>query len=420
MRFLLQIHRIKLQDYIQSALIASDKYLGDEIEKDIQSKNPNFLVLSDGYFKELDEYQILLELILTDEEKEKLIKVDDVYYIDVPLPITRIKKIYVQNDEIKNHIIINVNNSEKGFITERLFDTFEKDEITLFEKKNYSKLSNNASKSDFINEITLYNKRLGMFSFMKNTNIYYTNNTKEFSNYSDRYLITLKDYLTIEKDNSDLLDVLKQNIQFKELLYSDNQIDKEFIESVHNNIGNAEIKEIFSKVLEPNNILKTLPLLLEKEAYIYYFICLVYYFRQKDSNKKDNFKIEIENLIPKDIAQTALAILGIYFGYKILRANERIELNDEVYKQIFGNLFNMKFKLDSKLDYITIEILYQRSFYKELGRDFEYLEYPQNIENDMNFTNEEEFKQNYKYEEIETFFDKLFFKITKIDGIEND
>ena len=129
MRFLLQIHRIKLQDYIQGALIAPDKYLGDEIEKDIQSKNEDILALSDGYFEELDEYQILLELILTDEEKEKLIKVDDVYYMDFPLPITRIKKIYVQNDEIKNHIIINVNNSEKGFITERLFDTFEKDEI---------------------------------------------------------------------------------------------------------------------------------------------------------------------------------------------------------------------------------------------------------------------------------------------------
>ena len=284
----------------------------------------------------------------------------------------------------------------------------------------YSKLSNNTSNSDFINEITLYNKRLGMFSFMKNTNIYYTNNTKEFSNYSDRYLITLKDYLTIEKDNSDLLDVLKQNIQFKELLYTNNQIDKEFIEAVYNNIEDTEIKEIFSKVLEPNNILKTLPLLLEKEAYIYYFICLVYYFRQKDSNKKDNFKIEIKNIIPKNIAETALAILGIYFGYNILRADERIELNDEIYKQIFGNLFNMKFKLDSKFDYITVEVLYQRSFHKELGRDFEYLEYPQNIEINMNFINEEEFKHNYKYEEIETFFDKLFFKITKTDGIEND
>ena len=65
MKFLLQIHRIKLQDYIQGALIAQDRYLGDEIEKDIQSINPDYLVLSDGYIGELDEYQILLELILT-------------------------------------------------------------------------------------------------------------------------------------------------------------------------------------------------------------------------------------------------------------------------------------------------------------------------------------------------------------------
>ena len=37
MKFLLQIHRIKLQDYIQGALIAPDKYLSDEIEKDIKA-----------------------------------------------------------------------------------------------------------------------------------------------------------------------------------------------------------------------------------------------------------------------------------------------------------------------------------------------------------------------------------------------
>ena len=83
-------------------------------------------------------------------------------------------------------------------------------------------------------------------------------------------------------------------------------------------------------------------------------------------------------------------------------------------------MFNIKFKLDTKFDYIVLETLYLRSFYKELGRDFEYLEYPQNVENDISFTNEEDFKQNYKYEELEIFFDKLFFKITKIDGIKND
>ena len=134
MKFLLQIHRIKLQDYIQGALIAQDRYLGDEIEKDIQSINPDYLVLSDGYIGELDEYQILLELILTDAEKEKLQKVDDIYYIDFPLPLTRIKKIYVQDEDIKNHIIVNIQTSEKGFLPDRLFDVFLNNEQNIFTK----------------------------------------------------------------------------------------------------------------------------------------------------------------------------------------------------------------------------------------------------------------------------------------------
>ena len=420
MKFLLQIHRIKLQDYIQGALIAQDRYLGDEIEKDIQSINPDYLVLSDGYIGELDEYQILLELILTDTEKKKLQKVDNIYYLSFPLPLTRIKKIYVQDEDIKNHIIVNIQTSEKGFLPDRLFDVFLNNEQNIFTKKNYVGFKSNSKKNDYITQITLFDKRLGMYSFMKNTNIYYANHTDVISNYSDSFLETFKECLDDKSDSSKLSAVLKENDKFRTLLYSNEQINKEFIEEIYNEIQDLEIKEIFSKILEPNNTLKTLPLLLEKEAYIYYFTCLVYYFRQKDSNKKDNFKVEIKNLIPENIAETALAILGIYFGYKILRANERIELNDEVYNQIFGDLFNIKFKLDTKFDYIVLETLYLRSFYKELGRDFEYLEYPQNVENDISFTNEEDFKQNYKYEELEIFFDKLFFKITKIDGIKND
>ena len=419
MKFLLQIHRIKLQDYIQCGLIVADKYLGDEIEKDIQSINPDYLVLSNGYIDDLDEYQILLELILTADEKEKLQKVDDIYYMGFPLPLTRIKKIYVQNENIKNHIIVNIQTSEKGFLSDKLFDVYLNGEENIFIKKSYVDFRLNIENNDYSTQIRLFDKRLGMYCFMKNTNIYYTNDTGVISNYSDNFLSIFKECLDDKSDSSKLSAVLKENDKFRTILYSNEQINKEFIEEIYNEIQDLEIKEIFSKILEPNNILKTLPLLLEKKACIYYFICLLYYFRQKDSNKKDNFKIEIKNLIPKNIAETALAILGIYFGYKILRANEKIELHDEVYNQIFGNIFNIKFKLDTKFDYIVLETLYQRSFYKELGRDFEYLEYPQNVENNINFTKEEDFKQNYKYKEIETFFDKVFFRITKIDGIKN-
>ena len=352
MKFLLQINRIKLQDYIQGALIAPDIYLGDEIEKDVQSKNPNFLVLSDGYFNELDEHQILLELILTKTEKLKLKKVVDIYYMDFPLPITRIKKIYVQNVLIKNHIMINMDTSEKGFLSDRLFDVFQDNKAIFFDQKSLIELKDDAKENDYSIKMRIFDKKLGMFSFMKNTNIYYTNDTGIISNYSDNFLSTFKECLDNKLDSSKLLSVLIENDKFKTLLFSDKQIDKEFIEEIYSEIQDLEVKKIFSKVFEPNNVLKTMPLLLEKKAFFYYLICLVYYFRQKDSNKKDNFKIDIRNLIPENLAEISLAILGIYFGYKILRANETIDLNNKVYKQIFGNVFNIKFKLDTKFDYI--------------------------------------------------------------------
>ena len=185
MKFLLQINRIKLQDYIQGALIAPDIYLGDEIEKDVQSKNPNFLVLSDGYFNELDEHQILLELILTKTEKLKLKKVVDIYYMDFPLPITRIKKIYVQNVLIKNHIMINMDTSEKGFLSDRLFDVFQDNKAIFFDQKSLIELKDDAKENDYSIKMRIFDKKLGMFSFMKNTNIYYTNDTGIISNYSD-------------------------------------------------------------------------------------------------------------------------------------------------------------------------------------------------------------------------------------------
>lgn len=120
-RYLLQIHRIKLQDYIKYGLIVPDKYLDENKEIDIQSKNPNFLIVSDGYIKKLDEYQILLELIITDEEKQYFKTIGDVNYFDFPLPITRIKKVYVQSEKVKKHIEIQIQNGENGFLPKNLF-----------------------------------------------------------------------------------------------------------------------------------------------------------------------------------------------------------------------------------------------------------------------------------------------------------
>ena len=415
--YLLQINRIKLQDYIKCGLIVPDKYLDENKETDIQSKNPNFLVVSDGYVKKLDEYQILLELIITDDEKEKLHKVDDIYYFDFPLPITRIKKVYVQNQEIKKHIEVQIQNGENGFLPKNLFSVYLKNKKPIFEQREYKPLLDDISVGDFEEQIRVFDKRMGMFAFMKNSEVYYCDDVSKIANYSEHYFSTLSKLLEKPLDDKifEELNILAKNEEFKKLLYSTTQIDKEFIIKESQKIEDSEIKNIFLEMITPTGTRKALKNLLEKNEIEYYLIGLVYYFRQKDSNKKDNFKIDIKSLIPYEVAEISLAILGIYFGYTILRSEEKIEIKDKFFMKLFKkDKFNMKFTLETKLDYITIETIYNFCFKNEAkGYEYEYLSYPNNRRVKSTGNN-----KNYVIEKRVIHFDTEYIKIRKVQNKE--
>lgn len=418
-RYLLQINRIKLQDYIQCGLIAPDKYLGDEIENDVQSKNPNLLLVSDGFVENLSEHQILVELILTDDEKTKLTLCGEVYYFDFLLPVTRIKKIYVQNKNIIKHILVNLETSEKGYLPQEIFDVYTKQKKIQFDKRSYTPNQNDVQIFDFSNNITKFDKRMGMFSFMKNTELYYSDETKSISNYSNHYFFMLSYFLqeSLEKNNFEQLSLIKQNEAFEGLLNLDKQIDKEFLTQILDTIENQDIKEVFANILRPNNTRNTLVALLEKEEELYYLIGLIFYFRQKDSNKKDNFKIDMKSLIPYKVAEISLAVLGIYLGYKNLRAEETIDINNKVFQEILGETFNIKFKMDSKLDYITIESIYNYCFdvNKKKGYDFEYLAYPKNsvqiLKKSQTKVKTKEFQRYYEVDASKIYFNVPHIKI---------
>jgi len=420
-RYLLQIHRIKLIDYINCGLVLPDVYLGEDIENDVQSKNKNFLVLSDGYIKELDEYQILLELILTDDEKDKLHNVNGIYYFDKPLPITRIKKIYVQDKNIIKHMNIQIQNSENGFLPNELFDVYLKNKKFIFEKKMYAELQDDISINNYEKQTRFFNKRMGMFSFMKNTALYYCDSTNQISNYSEHYFGILSDSLKVSLDDKhfDKLNILEQNELFKKLLYSNQQIDKEFIELIANNIEDAETKDIFLQILKPTGSREVLTQLLGKNDIEHYLIALVYYFRQKSANKKDNIKTDIENLIPYKVAEISLAVLGIYFGYRNLRSQEKVEIKNRYFGKIFGNTFNMKFTLESKLDYITIESIYNICFNskEQKGYEYEYLPYPNKNPQPLKIVTDNDFKIWYKIEK-KNYFGVEQITIKKLSTLE--
>jgi len=62
-----------------------------------------FEKVSHGYISELDEHQVLIEVALSQKEIENLNenRTEEVYFYSKPLPISRIKKIYCQDSDIK-------------------------------------------------------------------------------------------------------------------------------------------------------------------------------------------------------------------------------------------------------------------------------------------------------------------------------
>lgn len=409
-QYLLQINRIKLKDYLNSGLILPDKYLED-CEPDIQSKNKNFLVVSDGYINELDESQILLELILTDDEISKLCQSTDIYYLDFPLPISRIKKIYVQDKKILKHMLVSIENSENGILQKELFAEYKKGKNIVFEKKEYKPINEEFQiPSDYTNQIRMYDKRMGMFSFMKNASLYYADTKGVATSYSENYFIILSSLLEqpLVEGSYHGLDILKEDSKFRDILYGEGQLDKEFLISFSETIKDQDIKELFNQYLKSIGKREVIKEFASKNMDIYYLIGLVERFKQRDDNNKlDNLKVDMTNLIPSDKAELSLAILGIYYGYSRLRSYENIEIKNKAFRQIFRTKFNIKFEMNSKLDYITVESIYQKSFNDKKGYEFEYLHYPKNTSK-VNIPTDRTFKIWYKVEK------PLYFDVENI------
>ena len=216
-------------------------------------------------------------------------------------------------------------------------------------------------------------------------------------------------------DTQKVLNTIKKDEKFADLLVSEQLMSDEFITELITRIDDNEVKQIFTNLInEPNYKKKALEQLQDKNE-IYYYICLVYNHKQKGSNRKDNFKLNISSSIPFEKAEIALACLGSYYGYANIRRSEKIEIVDKYFKKLIDkdNFVNMKFKLDSKLDLIIIETIYKCVFENKIqNEEFDYLPYPKNKQNIV-LPNDEEFKTFYEVEQKD-YFDTKDIKIKKL------
>lgn len=353
-----------MSEYSQYNLIIAQenlvKYFGTGIikpggsydgwNKDVQSIFPNHLLLSN--MGDFNPNQCCLELVLTNFESKELISIKDGYYLlNKPLPVSRIKKIIFPKGKSADQIY----NIEQG-------DGFINTDVVVEGKAT----SNELSLPDFEDfdfkswdkQSELYDKILGGFSLMQIAGL------EDFSEYSENYFSYLG---FINKEVQNQVKVLNNTFEQKNLktIKIDSGIPKSPIFDVVNYDlvdkinSNKEVipKDRLTGLIEIDEI---------KDKFTYIMAILSQYGDDygKEYKIQDFISNVILNKFRRDVLEKLCLTFGINQGYQRFRN----------YYNITNHTVEIKFRLNSELDYTIIESIYQYVFNgNRNNRTFNYL-----------------------------------------------
>lgn len=351
----LHISSVNLAHYFGCACIKPSKYFASRSE-DIQSSFSNFLLLSIA--KRSVNSDCSIELILTNDEIKILAasQIKDVFFLSpIPLPISRVSSIYFDTEELKDKISTLINLST-AFLPKNILKTFQNEKPIEIDKNEFPSIEGTP---DYSEEIKKYNSLLGGFAIMKLAR-------EPYMNFSDNYFSTLSFFNSIVEEElsrskkiaSIYHDAFIGKDSFKSLKpFLEKVISEDDLNSIAK-IENQEIKkDIITGLIDFNS--------LDKATYI---IAVLYSFGVGDEGRKSKVDgLILSNFhknIKTDKSEVIALCYGLNRGYSVFSNKYRNESNEQL----------VKFELNSKLDYYTIESIYQYSFNSTKSNSFQYLD----------------------------------------------
>lgn len=344
------INSSSLAHYFGGACVKAAKYFNNK-PKDIQDWYKDFLLLTDK--KGTKETDCCLELVLTKEEISDLIDAKHGWYLldTKPLPITRIKKIYFSNREQLVNTITNIRMST-AFVPDFLLDfrTFDENPVD-------AQMPTDCQSVDQTNKINQYDRFLGGLAMMRLAH-------EPYMNYSQNYFATLSFFNHIIDNHIKINTNLSFKYAFqgifndskgfeKVLPYLKHNIDENALNKIAQENNQVIKKDKITRVIDEENITDT---------WTYTIAILNAYGVGDESRKK-----RIDGLIQshfKSLKEEKREGVALCYGYN--RGYSAFTKN-------YGEV-DFKYKLESQLDYYTIESVYQYVFNNKVSSDFSYLD----------------------------------------------
>lgn len=350
--FFIPINSGNLAHYLSKALILPAKYFSNRLE-DIQSKLEYSILLSKNKWVKNSDCSI--EIILTETELKELKNISDKFSkLDIPLPISRIKKVFFLDNKQKETTVWNINNGA-AFIPEHLI-SIEKDSVEFTNDDFQLKEISNISNIEIESKINRYNTALGGFAFMKVGGKVWDSISMEFS---ENYFITLSNFNKLIEEQTLKAEKEKGfyfNKKFIGLFSTNDSEWSKWQPYIYKNIALQNVDDIAER--EGVRIEKKLGLInidsIDKTTHIYDLAILATYGESKNKSVDDLVNNLHNGTIPESKKEDIALLFGLNTGYTKFR--NKYKSNNREY--------NIKFKLESKLDFYTIESIFQFAFYQ--------------------------------------------------------
>lgn len=330
---------MNLAHYLSSGIIAPANYIQNIGQEDLQSKFNNNLLLSSSKFT--TESNCAIEIVF-DEKEEIPKKISDNFFLfNMPIPISRIKGIYFTDKLQKTNTVFDIR-SGAAFIPDSLLNLSEEKAITIDELEN---LVSKPTQVDWKAYLNKFDKIMGGFALMKI-------GKEDYQNYPTHYFKTLGN---INKVFDQIL--YDQGITIKnkfEWAFSDNGEFKKFKDTIYSDITSEVVEKYASNdniKIETKNGLIQIDKIPENKST--YFVSILDNYGPGKRKQSDSF---ISDLVSGNFNEKSKEGLSLIFGLNKGYSSFRNKYKTENFEAF------IKFKLDSRIDYYTIESIYQFVF----------------------------------------------------------
>jgi len=329
--YYLSIQSTSLAHYLNKGLILPSRFYKkrpNDIQNIIQS---DYLIFSKKKF--LNDSNCSIEIILEDIEINKIVPTKDanIFLYPKPISISRIKKIYLTDEKQKQIAIDNINKGA-AFIPEKLFDIVDKEN---YKVDSIDNTTNYRYSPELEEKIKTYNHVLGGLAFVR-----YTPEGEYFKNYFS-ILSHFNTYIQSKINN--------RYDKYDGAFTCQGDFWSKLCPLIYENISEDDVlnysKQEKIDIKKSNGIFKYENI---NDKSITYKLAILNIYGEDSDKRKTTYDLIFDcknEKIPKEKQEGIALIFGINNGYASFR--------NQYDKKI------VKFKMESLLDYYTIESVFQ-------------------------------------------------------------